>query len=182
MDVDAVSLFLALLTVGAEVAVAAAVVLVVAARLSPAADRLLGQVREAIRGNGPGLALVVAAVATAGSLYFSESANFIPCKLCWYQRIAMYPLVPLLAVGIATRDDTVRRYGLALAVPGALIATYHVLLERFPSLESGTCDPTAPCTLRWVEELGYITIPVMSLSAFLLVIAVLLLDPGRSSS
>ena len=119
------------------------------------------------------LAAFVAVIATAGSLYFSEVAHFTPCKLCWYQRIAMYPLAPTLVVATIRRDLGVRVYGAILAVVGALVATYHVLLERYPTLESSICDPTNPCTLIWVERFGYLTIPGMAPSGFALILVLL---------
>ena len=171
---ETVSLFLALLAVVAQVTVATAVVLTVAGRFSPGAARL----RTSLLGTfGPfalELALAVAVVSMAGSLYYSEGAHFTPCKLCWYQRIAMYPLVPMLGIAVWRQDRAVRRYALPLAVIGGLISTYHVLLERFPSLETGACDPNNPCSLRWIEELGYLTIPTMALSAFALIVTLLL--------
>jgi disulfide bond formation protein DsbB len=86
----------------------------------------------------------------------------------------MYPLVPMFAVALWRRDAGVRRYALPLAIIGAGISTYHVLLERFPSLETGACDPNNPCSLIWVERLGYLTIPTMALSAFALIIGLML--------
>ena len=125
------------------------------------------------------LAFVVATVATIGSLYLSEVANFVPCRLCWYQRIAMYPLPILLGVAWWKRDDGVRRYALPLAVIGMAISTYHILVERFPSLEeSGVCEVANPCSVRWVERFGFITIPTMALAAFAL-ISGLLVYPAR---
>src|SRR5207237_5620973 len=133
-----VSLFLALLAVVAEAAVAVVIVLVVVGR------------RQAVVGAvGPQallLACCVAAVAMAGSLYFSEVAHFTPCRLCWYQRIAMYPLVPILGLAAWRRDPGVRPYGLVLSVPGMIVAAYHVLVERYPSLESSVCEVSNPCT------------------------------------
>ncbi|MCB1005390.1 MAG: hypothetical protein KDB35_14490, partial [Acidimicrobiales bacterium] len=86
-------------------------------------------------------------------------------------RIAMYPQVLLLGIAWARRDDGIRAYALPLALVGAAISTFHILVERFPSLEGsgGVCDPANPCTIRWVEELGFITIPTMALSAFVLI-------------
>jgi disulfide bond formation protein DsbB len=125
------------------------------------------------------LAFVVATVATLGSLYLSEVANFVPCRLCWYQRIAMYPLPVILGVAWWKRDDGVRRYALPLAVIGMAVSTYHILVERFPSLEeSGVCEVANPCSLRWVERFGFITIPTMALAAFAL-ISGLLVYPAR---
>jgi disulfide bond formation protein DsbB len=122
-------------------------------------------------------ATLVAAIAMAGSLYFSEVVHFIPCELCWYQRIAMYPLVPLLGLAAWRRDTGIRPYALALAGLGAPISAWHVLVERFPTLEGPYCDPAAPCSAIWVNTFGYLTIPTMALSGFLL-IAVLLLVAG----
>ena len=174
MDTRDVTLLLALLSVVAEAAVLLAVIVWVGARRSP---RLQAAKDSLVEAFGPGalqLALGVAVIATAGSLYFSEVANFVPCRLCWYQRVAMYPLVPILAVAVWRRDVGGRFYALPLAVIGGLISTYHVLLERFPSLESGVCEVANPCTLIWVRRFDYLTIPAMALSAFAF-IAVLLL-------
>ena len=68
----------------------------------------------------------------AGSLYFSEVAHFVPCRLCWYQRIAMYPLVLLLGIATLRRDVGIRLYAIPLAAIGAAVSIYHVQLERFP--------------------------------------------------
>ena len=93
------------------------------------------------------IAFLVAATSTAGSLYFSEVADFVPCHLCWYQRIAMYPLSLLLVIAAARRDRAVRWYVGPLAGVGALISTYHYLVEWFPSLEgSSVCAVSVPCT------------------------------------
>ena len=174
MTVQDVTLLLAMLAVVAEAGVALALAVAIggrwSTRLAAARDALVEIV-------GPWtleLALGVAVVATLGSLYLSEVANFVPCRLCWYQRIAMYPLVPVLGVAVARRDHGVRFYVLPVAVIGGLISTYHVLLERFPSLESGVCEATNPCTLLWVRRFGYLTIPTMALSAFALIVVLLL--------
>lgn len=169
-----VTLFLALLTVAAQAALAGALVLAAVEQGWPAAGAALTAVgREALA-----LALLVALGATAGSLYLSEVAHFVPCRLCWYQRIAMYPLAPVLGLAAWRRDLSVRPYGLVLAGIGLLIASYHALLERFPWLDTGACEADNPCTLVWVRELGYVTIPLMAATAFA-VIALLLGLAGR---
>jgi disulfide bond formation protein DsbB len=175
MTTDQVSLFLALLAVLAEIGSLVLVVTLIAYAARPAA----AWPRDVLSWVSPlalVLAAVVAAVAMLGSLYFSEVAHFPPCRLCWYQRICMYPLVPILAIAAARRDRAVRWYALPLAVIGAAISTWHILVERFPSLESGACDPANPCTIIWVEKLGYLTIPTMALSGFV-VIGLLLVLP-----
>jgi len=139
------------------------------------AGRAWQAVRSELVGNGPIVAWLVAAVATSGSLYFSEVADFVPCRLCWIQRACMYPLVVLLLV------PRLRRVAVVLAAIGAVVATYHVVLERFPSLEtSGTCDPDTPCSLVWFERLGFVTLPFMALSGFVLIITLLLPSLSRS--
>ncbi|MDQ6697059.1 MAG: disulfide bond formation protein B, partial [Actinomycetota bacterium] len=176
-----VSLFFALLAVVAEVASVVAVVSAVGARFSSRIARTGRAAVAAVAPQGLALAFAVAAVATAGSLYFSEVAHFTPCKLCWYQRICMYPLVPLLGIAAWRRDHGVRPYAAALASIGVVVASYHVLVERFPSLESNACDLTNPCTLIWVRRLGYVTIPTMALSGFCLVLVLLAVAGPRAN-
>ena len=119
----------------------------------------------------------VALLATAGSLYFSEVANYTPCTLCWYQRIAMYPLVLILGIAIFRRDIGIRIYAIPVAVVGAVIATYHWLLERIPELDYGACSAGVPCSQKWFEEFGFVTLPFLALIAFLLIITFLLIPP-----
>lgn len=121
----------------------------------------------------------VALLATAGSLYFSEIANYTPCTLCWYQRIAMYPLVLILGIAIARRDTAVRIYAIPVALVGAVIASYHYLLEWFPQIDTGACSAVIPCTQVWFREFGFVSMPFLALVAFGLVIAFLLI-PERS--
>jgi disulfide bond formation protein DsbB len=122
----------------------------------------------------------VATLATAGSLYFSEVANYLPCTLCWYQRIAMYPLVLILGIAMFRRDIAVRIYAIPLALVGAAIASYHYLLEWFPEIDTGACSAVIPCTQVWFREFGFVSMPLLALIAFGLVIAFLLV-PLRSS-
>jgi disulfide bond formation protein DsbB len=120
------------------------------------------------------LAWLVALVTTLGSLYFSEVAGFTPCKLCWYQRIAMYPLAVLLFVAALRKDRQVWVYVVPQAAIGAAIAAYHTQLQAFPEQSSSFCTLTAPCTERDVWELGFVSLPFMALTAFSFVIAMVL--------
>ncbi len=188
MTTEAVSRFLALLAVVAEVATVTAIVLFVGGRFSPAVRALARQTAQAVSHSALSLAAVVAAVCTAGSLYFSEVANFTPCKLCWYQRYAMYPLVPILGIAAWKGFTRVRPYAFILAAIGSVISIYHILVERGVVKESASCDPTNPCSLNWVPHLGYLTIPTMALSGFALILTLLAvsgvgdrLDPSDSS-
>ncbi len=123
----------------------------------------------------------VALLATAGSLYFSEVAHYTPCMLCWYQRIAMYPLVLILGIAIFRRDIGIRIYALPMAAVGAVISTYHWLLERIPELDYGACSSGVPCSQKWFEEFGFVTLPFLALIAFLLIITFLLIPALRSA-
>jgi disulfide bond formation protein DsbB len=166
-------LFLALLSVVAQVVVVSAVASVVLGRV-PAVARARAVAFGDLAPSAVAMASVVAVVAMLGSLYFSEVAHFVPCRLCWYQRAAMYPLGPALAVLAWRRMPRAELAALALAAVGAAVAGYHMLLERYPTLESDICEPRNPCTLIWVRRFGYLTIPGMALSGFLLVITLLL--------
>ncbi len=114
------------------------------------------------------VATAVALVTTVGSLWMSEVAEYTPCVLCWYQRIAVYPMVILAGVAAWRRDAQVWRYVVPLAVIGSAVSVWHIVIERVPSL-SGPCDPAAPCAIRWVEEFGIFTLPVMALVAMICV-------------
>jgi disulfide bond formation protein DsbB len=119
-------------------------------------------------------AWAIATVATVGSLTFSEVFHFTPCELCWYQRIAMYPLVVVLGVGALRRDLSMRLPALLIAGIGAALSTWHVLVQRVPAMSNTTsCDATAPCTAIWVDVFQIFTIPTMALAGFVGIIALL---------
>ncbi len=131
-------------------------------------------VRRGLAEQGLALTGLVAVVATAGSLYLSEGAHLVPCRLCWFQRIAMYPLAVMLAIAAVRRDWSVRPYAITLAASGLVISTWHYLIEWFPSLEGvgGRCDPTNPCSaLPLARRYGFVSIPFMAGVAFVAVIA-----------
>jgi disulfide bond formation protein DsbB len=116
------------------------------------------------------LAFLQALVAMLGSLYFSEIKHYTPCTLCWYQRILMYPLVILIFVGMKRKDKKLYQYILPMSVLGALIGFYHTLLQYGALPESiGPCTLGASCTVRYAGYFGFITIPLMSLSAFIVI-------------
>lgn len=117
--------------------------------------------------------------AMLGSLYFSEIANYEPCKLCWYQRIAMYSMAMISVVALVLRDRMVFRYLIVLASVGLIISTYHYLLEWYPSLESDVCSVNVPCTTIWFREFGFVTLSFIAGSTFLAVIALSVLSIRR---
>ena len=116
------------------------------------------------------LAWMLSLVAVLGTLFFSEVMKLPPCALCWYQRVAMYPLTILLTLGILYRDSRVGRYAWPFVILGLAIAVYHNLLYYHVIPESLTpCTEGVPCTSRQLEWLGFITIPLMSLVGFSLI-------------
>ena len=129
------------------------------------------------------LAFVVAAVATGGSLFFSEIAHFVPCELCWYQRICMYPLSITTLFAALANDHRVARYLLPFPVAGAGVSTYHLFIENGVIKQAQACFASAPggCATKWINEFGYVTIPTLALTGFALAFAFLLLaafEPG----
>jgi disulfide bond formation protein DsbB len=137
----------------------------------------LDAVRESLWGYELWAAFVVAAIATGGSLFFSDIAGFVPCELCWYQRICMYPLSILLLLMALAGDHRAARYLLPLPVVGACVSVYHLLVENGVVGQSTACFASAPggCATKWINRFGYMTIPTLALSAFLLLIALILL-------
>ncbi len=114
-------------------------------------------------------AWLVAIAAMTGSLYFSEVRAFVPCSLCWFQRICMYPLVVILGIASFRQDKKIIPYVLPLSILGGLIAAWHILEENLPALELPICNVGVPCSVKYVNYLGFITIPTMSLTAFVLI-------------
>jgi hypothetical protein len=108
---------------------------------------------------------VVATVTTLGSLYYSQVAHFVPCELCWFQRICVYPLTIVLLVAAIARDRHVWRYVVGPAAVGLAIAAYHTQLQAYPDQRS-FCSTLVPCSTRYVWEFGFVSLPFMALAAF----------------
>lgn len=124
--------------------------------------------------------LILALAATLGSLYYSEIAGFEPCKYCWFQRILMYPLVVIMAVSLGTKDNNVSKYVLPLSLMGTLLAGYHYLTQL--GLLPSSCVAvgySVGCSKVFVMTYGYITIPLMSFTAFLLIFLLQILSRKR---
>src|SRR3989344_6210113 len=118
-------------------------------------------------------AFIVALIATSGSLFYSDVIGYLPCKLCWYQRIFMYPQVIILALAAWKHHVQLVWYGTVLSSIVAVLAAYHYALQLYPELPSVTCGVvgySVSCTELFVLKLGYITIPMMALTAFVLMI------------
>ena len=120
------------------------------------------------------ICFVIALTAMGGSLFFSNVLNFPPCVLCWYQRILMYPLVIIFPVAILYNDLKVYRYVLPMTIIGGLISIYHNLLYFKILPESvSPCQSGISCTTHYIAYFGFITIPLLSLIAFISVISLM---------
>ncbi len=124
------------------------------------------------------IALLAAWVATCGSLFFSEVFGWPPCTLCWYQRILMYPLALILAVGLLRRDATLHWYVLPFSVPGMLLALYHYMLIKTTIFPPAPCSMGVPCNVQLLYPsvifgvppvFDFINIAFLSLTAFAII-------------
>jgi disulfide bond formation protein DsbB len=115
------------------------------------------------------VALLAAWIALSGSLFFSEVFGWPPCSLCWYQRILMYPLAVILAIGIFRRDRGLHLYVLPLALVGTCVSLYHYLLIRTDWFPPPPCSNGVSCTVDYLNVLGFINIPFLALTAFLII-------------
>lgn len=116
------------------------------------------------------LAWITAIIAMLGSLYFSEVMHFIPCTLCWYQRILMYPLTVFIGVAVYENNKNIYKYVLPISVLGMLISGYHYSLQKIPTLaEFQTCTNGVPCSVAYINWLGFITIPFLAFTAFTMI-------------
>ncbi len=189
VSTDRVELFTSLL---ALIAVGGALVYAVAAlwpTTTPAdasgslsASRL--QVVDDVHNIALWLAFVVAVGATVGSLYFSEVANYVPCQLCWFQRIFMYPLAGILLVAAIRKDRSARWYCLPMLIAGVGVSAYHYFIEWKPAFGESACSVGPSCTDIWFRRLGFVTLAFMALAGFVAIFLFLFIDPkpNRRSS
>jgi len=127
-------------------------------------------------------AWLLVTAATLGSLFFSEIMELPPCSLCWYQRVFMFPLVLVLFMGLFPFDARVARYALPLSAAGTLFALYHMLLQAGVIPESAApCSQGVPCSDVDLLVFGFASIPVLSLLAFGIVTALLIIILRSSS-
>jgi disulfide bond formation protein DsbB len=125
---------------------------------------------------------LVVSVSITASVFFSYVMDFAPCVLCWYQRICLFPLLLILAVGLFPLDRGVVKYAIPLAITGWLTAFYHTLLysgiipERIQP-----CGQGVSCTEEYIKLFGFLTIPMLSLLSFTTIIALLLIFKRRMS-
>ncbi|MFK3939373.1 disulfide oxidoreductase [Alkalihalobacillus sp. NPDC078783] len=110
-------------------------------------------------------------IATLGSLFFSEIRHFEPCTLCWYQRILMYPLVIILLIGVIRKEASAAIYAAVLSGIGLCISIYHYTLQKLPdTVGSGPGCGRVPCTGEYINWFGFVTIPFLAGTAFLIIL------------
>jgi disulfide bond formation protein DsbB len=109
-------------------------------------------------------------LAIFGSLYFSEIRQYEPCLLCWYQRILMYPFALILGIAVVKKDYRISLYTMIMSALGAMISIYHYSLQKVPFMADNavTCG-RVPCTGQYINWLGFITIPFLALTAFIII-------------
>ncbi|WP_042349918.1 disulfide oxidoreductase [Bacillus massiliigorillae] len=116
------------------------------------------------------IAWAVSVIAMFGSLYFSEIKNFEPCTLCWYQRIVMYPFTILLGIATIKKDFHITLYTMILSGIGTLLSAYHYSIQKIPFLaDSANACGRIPCTGQYINWGGFITIPFLALTAFIII-------------
>jgi disulfide bond formation protein DsbB len=125
----------------------------------------------------------IALLGMMGSLYFSEVLHYPPCILCWYQRILLYPLVLIIPTGIILKDKNLPYYVLPLAIVGAMIGIYHNLLYYKVLPESiAPCSQGVSCTDEQINWLGFISIPLLALGAFVVLIGLMTIIIKRKNN
>lgn len=119
---------------------------------------------------------IIAMFATFGSLFFSVVMEFTPCSLCWYQRVAMYPLAVIFLFGVYDEDQSCMRTSIPFTLIGWTIALYHNLLQWEIIPESASpCLSGVPCSAKWINWFGFISIPFLSLIAFTILLIILII-------
>lgn len=173
--VPTVSTLLTLATLATDVVIIAWIVLWTIALVWPSAKSLRRTIAHFVGPQARLIAFVVALVSMSGSLFYSEIAQYTPCLLCWYQRIAMYPQVLILGLSIALDDRRGILYAAAFSCIGAILAAYHYYIQiGGPTiLPCSAVGYSASCSQRFAAEYGYITIPMMALSAFVAILILL---------
>lgn len=180
--VSAVTRFLSTLTVIGDVMIVGSVIGILMLRLVPnhRFSILYGRLFKHLGQKGARYTLIVSALATLGSLFYSEIAHFAPCIMCWYQRIAMYPIVITSIIILKRKIIQEWIYIVPAAIIGALMALYHYIIQivsRFSPVPSillpcSAAGTGVSCTTVHTLSYGYISIPMMSLTAFLLILII----------
>jgi len=172
MNVQSFSFFFAILALGCWLGTLAIIVGALVRRFGN--PHAFADLRAQVGGVALPLAWAIALVTTVGSLYYSKVQGYVPCELCWYQRICLYPWSVILGIAAWRRDAAIKVYAIPVLCVSVLISAYHSWIQWFPP-PSGTsfCTAAVPCTLKYVNEFDFVTLPFMALSAAVFMIALL---------
>jgi len=172
MNVQSFSFFFALLAMGCWLGTLAIVIGALVRKF--ANPDAFSELRAQVGRIGVTLAWLIALVTTVGSLYYSKVQGYVPCELCWYQRICLYPWSVILGIAAWRRDAAIKVYAIPVLCISVVISAYHSWIQWFPP-SSGTsfCTAAVPCTLKYVNEFSFVTLPFMALSAAVFMIALL---------
>jgi disulfide bond formation protein DsbB len=129
-----------------------------------------------IQKNAMYIILIQAIVATLGSLYFSDIKGYAPCVLCWWQRIFMYSLIPVIIIATLRRENRIYQYTLTMAILGIIVSIYHNLLYTGIIVNEEFCTGGISCTSKYVEYFGFVTIPFLALLGFAIIIGLSLIS------
>ncbi|MGI8281703.1 disulfide oxidoreductase [Bacillus mycoides] len=127
------------------------------------------------------IAWTIATSAMLISLFFSEWMKLPPCDLCWYQRMAMYPLVLILGIGMYRKDSYVSTYAFPFACIGLMLSVYQITIQAFPNSEMKICSVGVSCTKDYLNLFGFISIPMLSFVGFLAIIILLYIKSDRET-
>ena len=174
MNVAFADRFFALMTLAALAGVVGIGVLGVGQHFSPTVARWNRELKGVFGEWSYWLVFLIALVSMLGSLYYSEIVGYAACSLCWYQRIAMYPLALVIAIGMLRRDHALHTYVLPSAAIGIALSSYHNLLQQRIIKTSVACSSGVPCAAHYINWLGtpqrlFVTIPFLALTAFLII-------------
>ncbi len=175
MDIaQLVTLFLATLTVLGQLSILAYVFLLTGKRFSHALYNLYNSVSVFLSQNMLLFSFIVSLTATFGSLFYSEIALYEPCRLCWFQRVFMYPQVILFGVALWKKTTDVIKYGIPLSIIGGFIAAYHYFIQiqglAQPTVSDACSITGVSCVSTQFLTFGYVTIPLMAFTAFAMII------------
>jgi disulfide bond formation protein DsbB len=170
----------AVLALVADALVLLAAIAFIYSRTSPSAHEWWGRLRDGVTPFALQVAWIVAVLATFGSLFLQFFEQLDPCEFCWFQRICMYPLSLLLGIAAFRGDVQIaKRYFIGLSLVGAGLAIYHYQLEHIP--QPTVCGSAVPCNVAVINIFGFISVPFLSMAAFLLISTLLLMARGRDT-
>ncbi len=173
---------LAILTVATDVGIVLFFLTALLGLVIPQIKTLRLTVIKAVKPFARILAFLIALVSMSGSLFYSEVAKYTPCLLCWWQRIFMYPQTLLIGMGIVKDDKNVADYSIGFSAVGAIIATYHYYIQLggksfFSCAQIGY---SSECSQRFTLEFGYVSIPMMALTAFVAIMILMIISKKKT--